>query len=580
LVDVFISYKQEEREAVSIIATSLADLKLDVWFDSKLRAGGSFDTEIAAALETAKAVLVCWTSAAIRSEWVRAEATEGRNGDRLVACFLQPTMLPPPFNLTHAENLSAWAGQRDDPAWLKLLDRIGELVGRPGLSRYYAVMRPGASIQELRDWANANGADPLIDTVWTRISLIEGEGADARLAREKAEARTAAEQRKAQAEKSRRLARERGLRDPVRERRRFLALAGSGAAIAILLIAAIWYVADWQERERVLRDEVTTTQEARTFLADRTLGGWHPIAALAREKFERLDEGAWRIARTDGSIEKLKAYIDDADQTPRGKALEQGRTMLAAAQKILSVQQKLKRMGLHSGPVNGAHDQATQEAIALFRYRWNMPVSTAVDEPLKRKLDEALDWWIHPRLEELHARSTDPPTEAEFIRLAKELGLDAATILALLEVETVDAGFLPDGRPKILFEAHLFSRLTGGRWDASHPDISGNRFDTDLLARTSTSGCNTPMLSTTKPPSRRQAGAACNYSGKIIKCPAMRRSASLFASWRSRRRARSRRASSGSFIRSVSMRPCVITSGTHSPDAITGQQTSSSTARG
>ena len=90
-------------------------------------------------------------------------------------------------------------------------------------------MRAGASVQELKDWAKANGADPLVDTVWARIAVVEGEGAEARLARERVEARAAAEKRKAQAEKSRRLIRERGLRDPVRERRRYLMMVGSGA---------------------------------------------------------------------------------------------------------------------------------------------------------------------------------------------------------------------------------------------------------------------------------------------------------------------------------------------------------------
>src|SRR5260370_14934016 len=178
LVDVCVSYKQEERDAVQIIASSLADLKLDVWFDTKLRAGGSFDEEIAAALRATKAVLVCWTPAAIHSEWVRGEATEGLNKDQLAACFLQPTELIPPFNLTHAENLSAWAGQTEDPAWIKLLERIGELVGRSGLATYHAVMRAGASMQEMKDWAKANGADPLVDTVWARIAVLEGEAAE------------------------------------------------------------------------------------------------------------------------------------------------------------------------------------------------------------------------------------------------------------------------------------------------------------------------------------------------------------------------------------------------------------------
>jgi hypothetical protein len=111
LVDVFVSYKQEEREAVQIIASSLADLKLDVWFDTKLRAGGSFDEEIATALQAEKAVLVCWTHTAIQSEWVRAEATEGRNRNRWSLASCSPTELIPPFNLVHAENLTSWAGR-------------------------------------------------------------------------------------------------------------------------------------------------------------------------------------------------------------------------------------------------------------------------------------------------------------------------------------------------------------------------------------------------------------------------------------------------------------------------------------
>jgi hypothetical protein len=473
LVDVFVSYKQEERDAVQIIASSLADLKLDVWFDTKLRAGGSFDEEIAAALRATKAVLVCWTPAAIHSEWVRGEATEGLNKDQLAACFLQPTELIPPFNLTHAENLSAWAGQTEDPAWIKLLERIGELVGRSGLATYHAVMRAGASMQEMKDWAKANGADPLVDTVWARIAVLEGEGAEARLSREKAEARVAAEKRKAQAEKSRRLVRERGLRDPVRERRRYLMLVGSLAATAILLIGAIWYLNDAQERDRVLRDDVTTTEKAREFLADNTWHHWHPITGAAGEKFDRLDGERWLTARTDGSTTALQAYIADAQHNPRGNFLNEAGKMLASAEQVIPVQRSLARMRVYNGPVNGAKDRVTQDAIALFRYRWNMPVSTEIDDALTHTLDKALEWWTHPRLEELRAHSLEAPTEADYLRFAQILGIDAATIRAVMEVETgPGSGFLPDGRMKILFERHVFHQLTHGRYAESHPDVS------------------------------------------------------------------------------------------------------------
>jgi hypothetical protein len=297
-------------------------------------------------------------------------------------------------------------------------------------------MRAGASIQELKDWAKANGADPLVDTVWARIAVVDGEGAEARLAREKAEARAAAEKRKAQAEKSRRLIRERGLRDPVRERRRYLMMVGSLAATAILLIGAIWYFNDAQERDRALRDEVTTTEKARAFLADNTWHHWHPITSAAREKFDRLDGERWLTARTDGSITALQTYIADARHDPPGNFLNEAGKMLASAEQVIPVQKSLARLRVYNGPVNGAKDRLTQDAVALFRYRWNMPVSTEIDDALTRTLNKALEWWTHPRLEELRAHSLEAPTEADYLRFAEILGIDAATIRAVMEVET------------------------------------------------------------------------------------------------------------------------------------------------
>jgi hypothetical protein len=470
MVDVFISYKQEEREAVQIIASSLHDLKVSVWFDTKLRAGGSFDEEIAKALEEAKSVLVCWTPAAIQSEWVRGEATTGMQSNRLAACFLQPTTLIPPFNLTHAENLCAWAGQPDDPAWVKLLERIGELIGRPGLSTYHEVMRAGASLAEMKEWANANGADPLVDGVWARIALLEGEGASDRIAREKAEARAAGERRKAFAEKSRRLARERGLRDPAAERRRFLALVGSVVALGLISVGAIVYFVDAQARDRTLQDEANSVPAVRAFLAENS---WHPISERAREKLARLDVDAWNAARTAGTIEALEAYLADARAAPEGAFVARAEEQLAAAQQIKRVQEVLYRLLIYRGTIDGGMNEATAIAIQTFRYRWNMPVSSEIDAALMERLAVALDIWIHPRLEDLRARTLDLASEADFIRLANEYAVEGAAFRAIAEVESGSlGGFAPDGRLIILFERHLFSRLTNHRYDATHPHIS------------------------------------------------------------------------------------------------------------
>ena len=52
------------------------------------------------------------------------------------------------------------------------------------------------------------------------------------------------------------------------------------------------------------------------------------------------------------------------------------------------------------------------------------------------------------------------------------LNIDEATLWAMVNVETHGCGFLSSRRPQILFERHLFSKGTGGQFDATAPDVS------------------------------------------------------------------------------------------------------------
>jgi hypothetical protein len=63
-------------------------------------------------------------------------------------------------------------------------------------------------------------------------------------------------------------------------------------------------------------------------------------------------------------------------------------------------------------------------------------------------------------------------TNEDFCRAAKRLGCEVAAIKAIAEQESLGGGFDNQDRPKILFERHLFHKLTKGRFDAEHPDIS------------------------------------------------------------------------------------------------------------
>lgn len=63
-------------------------------------------------------------------------------------------------------------------------------------------------------------------------------------------------------------------------------------------------------------------------------------------------------------------------------------------------------------------------------------------------------------------------TEADYRAAAQALGCHVAAVKAVAEVESSGNGFLPSGEPKILFEAHIFDRLTNGRFRKAYPNIS------------------------------------------------------------------------------------------------------------
>lgn len=63
-------------------------------------------------------------------------------------------------------------------------------------------------------------------------------------------------------------------------------------------------------------------------------------------------------------------------------------------------------------------------------------------------------------------------SDTDFATAAASLGVEVAVIKAVAEVESSGAGFDESGRPRIPFERHYFHRLTGGKYDARHADIS------------------------------------------------------------------------------------------------------------
>jgi hypothetical protein len=79
-------------------------------------------------------------------------------------------------------------------------------------------------------------------------------------------------------------------------------------------------------------------------------------------------------------------------------------------------------------------------------------------------------------------------TEQDIEAAARRLGCEPAIIRSVIEVEAGGDGFLIDGRPAILFEAHVFSKLTGHRFDRNpmYGNVSSRTWNRALYGRAGT----------------------------------------------------------------------------------------------
>jgi hypothetical protein len=108
MADVFISYAKADRPLALKLAAMLEAEGWKVWWDTSLIPGDDFRNEIMTELGRARAVIVIWTDASIKSDWVRSEAGRAQADRKLIPVKL-PNLsykdLPPPFDVLHTENI-------------------------------------------------------------------------------------------------------------------------------------------------------------------------------------------------------------------------------------------------------------------------------------------------------------------------------------------------------------------------------------------------------------------------------------------------------------------------------------------
>jgi len=122
--DVFVSYVRDDHGAAERIAHGLEAAGLTVWWDRKLEGGVEFAPEIERQLQAAKAVVVLWSAASRDSAWVRDEAQQARDDDKLVPVRLDGNPPPLGFRQTHTLDFEGWNGDSSSSDFVRLVDSI------------------------------------------------------------------------------------------------------------------------------------------------------------------------------------------------------------------------------------------------------------------------------------------------------------------------------------------------------------------------------------------------------------------------------------------------------------------------
>ena len=118
-----------------------------------------------------------------------------------------------------------------------------------------------------------------------------------------------------------------------------------------------------------------------------------------------------------------------------------------------------------------------RKVVGLVRPDGKIDVNGRTHRSINDKLNAAGSSYRLPAVQ-----SSPALTDADYSAVATALGCEVAAIKAVAEVESAGDAFFSNGQPKILFEAHIFSRLTKRTYDASHPSISSRSWNRALYA--------------------------------------------------------------------------------------------------
>lgn len=130
MADIFISYSQKDRATAEAIAGAFEAVGYTVWWDQKLVALTDWRKQTNDEISNAKCVIVIWSEAAAKSQFVVSEAGLADARGVLIPVVIDNVRPPTEFVQIKSVDLKAWAGQTDSPEFRRLIEQVRRKVGK------------------------------------------------------------------------------------------------------------------------------------------------------------------------------------------------------------------------------------------------------------------------------------------------------------------------------------------------------------------------------------------------------------------------------------------------------------------
>jgi hypothetical protein len=145
----FVSYANPDKTIAKKVVEALSLYGYDIFWDTNVPTGQTFDTYIHANLTQSDAVIVLWSRHSVVSNYVKEEAEYAKKKGILIPLRIDETDFPFGFSRLQTTDIIGWSGSIQEPVWRHVIGSIQETLERKNNVGHDVLERPD-SLREVK----------------------------------------------------------------------------------------------------------------------------------------------------------------------------------------------------------------------------------------------------------------------------------------------------------------------------------------------------------------------------------------------------------------------------------------------